>query len=135
VSAEGRASNQLGAYPPEDTVAMSFAFDSGLLGTGLWNFDSYRRHDCIEVIGDRGGMRFATFGDGPIVVETKEGAREYRVENPPHIQQPLIETIVRELRGEKGACPSTAESGARTSWVMDQVLREYRRGTGQTVGL
>ena len=134
VSAEGHAGNQLGAYPPEDTVAMSFAFDSGVLGTGLWNFDSYKHHDCIEVIGGKGSMRFATFGDGPIVVETKEGVREYRVANPAHIQQPLIETIVRELRGEKGVCPSTAESGARTTWVMDQVLRAYRRKTGQAIG-
>jgi predicted dehydrogenase len=133
-SVHGLAGNQLGAYPPEDTVAMSFAFGSGVLGTGLWNFDSYKHHDAIEVVGDRGLMRFATFGDGPIVVENREGTREYRVENPVHIQQPLIETIVRELRGEQGACPSTAQSGARTSWVMDQVLRGYRRETGQLLG-
>jgi hypothetical protein len=42
---------------------------------------------------------------------------------------------VAELTGQKGACPSTAVSGARTSWVMDQVLREYRRDTGQAIGL
>jgi hypothetical protein len=57
------------------------------------------------------------------------------VANPLHIQQPLIETIVAELTGQKGACPSTAESGARTSWVMDQVLRDYRQETGQIVNL
>ncbi|MHA6204510.1 Gfo/Idh/MocA family protein [Dyella soli] len=134
-SASGQASNQLAAYPVEDTVAMSFAFGNGVLGTGLWHFGSYGHHDQIEVVGDRGRISFATFGDGPIRVENAEGVQAYRVANPLHIQQPLIETIVAELTGHKGACPSTAESGARTSWVMDQVLRDYRRATGQAMGL
>ncbi|WP_333678023.1 Gfo/Idh/MocA family oxidoreductase [Dyella sp.] len=127
----GQASNQLGAYPAEDNVAMSFAFGNGMLGTGLWNFASYRHEDRVEVIGDAGRVVFATFGDGPIRVDTVQGAQEYTVANPPHIQQPLIETIVAELRGQKGACPSTAETAARTGWVMDQVLRDYRQQTGQ----
>lgn len=131
VAAEGRASNQLGAYPAEDNVAMSFAFGNGMLGTGAWNFGSYRHEDRVEVIGDAGSIVFATFGDGPIRVENVQGAQEYTVANPPHIQQPLIETIVAELRGQKGACPSTAETAARTSWVMDQVLRDYRQQTEQ----
>ena len=130
----GHASNQRGAYPAEDSVAMSFVFGNGMLGTGLWNFDSLQRRDCIEVIGDAGRLSFATFGDGPIRLENVAGVQTFHVENPPHIQQPLIETIVRELRGEQGACPSTAESGARTSWVMDEVLRDYRRMTGQRAG-
>ena len=135
VSASGHASNQRGAYSVEDTVAMSFAFSSGLLGAGLWNFDSYKHHDNIDVIGDRGRISFATFGDGPIRVENADGMQEYRVENPRHIQQPLVETIVAELTGQAGASPSTAESGARTSWVLDQVLRDYRRETGMAFGM
>ena len=119
----GLASNQLRAYPPEDTVAMSFAFDNGMLGTGLWNFGSLQHEDRIEIVGDGGRLRCATFGDGPIVVENAAGTREVRIENPLHIQQPLIESVVRELRGESGACPSTAVSATRTSAVMDAVLR------------
>ena len=72
---------------------------------------------------DGGRLRCATFGDGPVVVENAAGMREIRVENPAHIQQPLIESVVRELRGESGACPSTAISATRTSAVMDAVLR------------
>ena len=123
VSVSGQTRNQLRAYPAEDTVAMSFAFGNGMLGTGLWNFGSHGYLDRVEVIGDVGKITFATFGDGPIRVEKEGYAVEYSVANPEHIQQPLIETIVRELRGEQCACPSTAESGARTGWVMDQVLR------------
>jgi predicted dehydrogenase len=133
-SVSGHASNQRGAYPAEDGVAMSFAFGNGMLGTGLWNFDGLQPRDTIEVIGDGGRLSFATFGDGPIRLENPVGVREFHVENPLHIQQPLVETIMAELTGRPGACPSTAESGARTSRVMDQVLRDYRRRTGQSLG-
>ncbi|KRE88621.1 oxidoreductase [Frateuria sp. Soil773] len=126
VSAGGQAANQLGAYPAEDCVAVSFAFGNGMLGTGLWNFGSWQRHDSVEIVGDRGRLSFATFGDGPIRLENTQGVQEFHVDNPAHIQQPLIETIVAELTGQAGACPSTGRSGARTSWVMDQVLRGYR---------
>ncbi|WP_266156702.1 Gfo/Idh/MocA family protein [Dyella silvatica] len=127
VAASGHASNQLKAYSVEDTVAMSFAFANGMLGTGLWNFDSPIHHDQIEVIGTYGRISFATFGNGPIRVENAKGISEWKIENPLHIQQPLIESIVAELTGQMGACPSTADSGARTNWVMDQVLRDYRQ--------
>ena len=53
-----------------------FAFDSGVLGTGLWNFCSFAHHDCIEVIGERGRLAFATFGDGPIELETAQGTQQ-----------------------------------------------------------
>lgn len=126
-SASGQASNQAGAYAPEDTVAMSFAFESGVLGTGLWNFCSHAHEDRIEIIGERGSLGVATFGDGPITLRTAAGLKEFHVANPAHIQQPLVETIVAELQGESGACPATAASGARTAWVMDQVLAGYAR--------
>ena len=131
VHASGQASNQRGSYAAEDGVAMSFVFGNGMPGTGLWIFDSLQRQDSIEVIGDAGRLSLATFGDGPIRLENAAGVRELHVENPRHIQQPLIETIVRELRGEAGACPSSAASAARTTSVMDEVLRDYRRMTGQ----
>lgn len=120
--ARGMTTNQAKAYAAEDTVAMAFRFESGVLGTGLWNFAADRREDRVEVIGDRGRLVFATFGDGPILLDAGDRREEIRIANPQHIQQPLIESIVAELTG-KGTCPSTARSGARTSWVMDQVLK------------
>jgi predicted dehydrogenase len=122
VDARGMTSNQMDVYPAEDTVAMAFRFASGVLGTGLWNFGADRREDRVEIIGDRGRLVFATFGDAPIRFESEGRVEDIRIANPEHIQQPLIESIVAELTG-RGTCPSTARTGARTSWVMDQVLR------------
>ena len=44
--------------------------------------------------------------------------------NPPHVHQPLIQTIVDELAGV-GRCESTGESGARASWVLEQCVAGY----------
>ena len=49
----------------------------------------------------------------------------FDIPNPPSIQQPLIATLVDELRGN-GHSPSNGISAARTSAVIDQVLQAYR---------
>ena len=46
------------------------------------------------------------------------------IPHPPHVQQPLIQTVVDHLNGV-GHCPSTGESAARTARVMDRILAPY----------
>jgi hypothetical protein len=67
------------------------------------------------------------FADGDLVLRRQGSEDVVAVRNPPHVHQPLIQTIVDELRG-RGCCESTGESGARASWVMDRLLESYRRG-------
>ncbi|MFN8490286.1 MAG: Gfo/Idh/MocA family oxidoreductase [Caldilineaceae bacterium] len=123
-SVQGYATNQAGYYPAEDVVAGSFVFASGVYGTGIWSFSSYTNLDQTEIVGDKGKLTFTSFTTDPIVLTTAEGVTEFPIDNPAHIQQPLIQTIVDELNGV-GQCPSTGVSGARTNWVMDQMLKEY----------
>jgi hypothetical protein len=73
--------------------------------------------------GTEGKLAFSTFDARPVVVTTSAGAKEFSFDFPAHIQQPLIQTLVNELNGI-GTCPSTGESAARTSWVMDQMLKK-----------
>ena len=127
-SVRGHASSQTGTYPAEDCVSMSFLFRNGLHGCGLWNFASHERGDEIRIVGSKGQIALSTFGDGDIVV-TRPGEPEQRfaIGNPVHIQQPLIECVVRSLTGEHAPHPDLDPvRAARTSWVMDQVLDEYR---------
>jgi predicted dehydrogenase len=128
-SVQGYATNQAGYYPAEDVVAGSFVFASGVYGTGIWSFSSYTNLDQTEIVGDKGKLTFTSFTTDPIVLTTADGVTEFPIDNPPHIQQPLIQTIVDELNGV-GQCPSTGESGARTSWVMDQMLVSWRKQRG-----
>ncbi|MCP4450837.1 MAG: Gfo/Idh/MocA family oxidoreductase [Planctomycetes bacterium] len=122
-SVQGHAANQAGLYPAEDMVTGSFVFDSGIQGTGQWCATAFDRLDRTEIIGTRGKLTYATFGNDPVEVTTPHGTDMLDLENPVHIQQPLIQTMVNELNGQ-GTCPSTGQSAARTTWVMDQLLQQ-----------
>ncbi len=121
----GFASNQTAQYPAEDIVTGTFVFASGVHGTGTWCFSGNDQKDLTEIVGSDGKVSYSTFDDQPVVLTTAEGRSEFQYEYPQHIQQPLIQTVVNFLNGT-GACPSTGESGARTSWVMEQMLNGYQ---------
>ena len=129
---EGFAANQGGHYAAEDIVCGSFAFESGVLGTGTWRFTGFENLDWTEIEGTEGRIGYVCFDASPIVLTTSAGAQEIPVTQPAHVHQPLIQTIVDELNG-RGSCPSTGVSGARTSWVMDQMLAEYRQENNTAV--
>jgi predicted dehydrogenase len=122
----GYAVNTGGAYRVEDVTAAAFAFESGLVGTGVWNFNASRAEDTILIDGTHGVIRVPVFTDGDIAV-TRGGVEErlpYR--NPPHVHQPLVQTIVDQLLG-RGRCESTGETGARTSRVLEACVGGYYR--------
>lgn len=108
-----------------DAVAASFRFRSGVPGTGMWCFVAppSAAEDSVVVTGRKGSVRFSTFDFTPVELVTARGVERFEIAPPEHIQGPLIETIVRELRGE-GVCPSTGVSAARTSRVMDEIMKE-----------
>lgn len=122
--AQGYAGSQAGAYPAEDIVSGSFVFESGIQGTGNWCFNAFEEVDRTDIVGDKGRISYSTFDDQPVELTTVAGKSEYAIGYPDHIQQPLIQTVVNVLLGT-GHCPSTGESGARTSWVMDRMLDDY----------
>lgn len=122
VEAHGLTSNQAGEYKVEDIVTGTFKFQSGVHGTGAWCFSAYDKCDVTEIVGSEGRISFSTFDAEPVKLITEEDTIEYAFDYPQHIAQPLIQTVVNELIGV-GRCPSTGESAARTSWVMDQMLK------------
>jgi predicted dehydrogenase len=122
----GFAANTAGAYPAEDVTAASFALHSGLVGTSIWNFNAGRSDDRLTVIGTLGEVHAPLFADEDVVVTKGEVRTSHHVRNPPHVHQPLIQSIVDELNGN-GRCESTGESGARTSWVLEQCVARYYR--------
>ena len=125
-AATGHATNQAGRYAVEDAVTASFAFASGALGTGVWNFAADACKDCIEVIGDQGRLCFSTFAFTPIELTTDAGSQTFAIDPPAHVQQPLVRTVVDALLG-RGECPSTGESATRTSRVMDLIVYGHAR--------
>ncbi|WP_413700360.1 Gfo/Idh/MocA family protein [Psychromonas sp. KJ10-10] len=122
----GFAVNRAGKYKAEDGVATSFEFESGVIGTGLWDFTvaDEVKEDRVEIIGDRGRLEFAVFAHQHLIYEGQEGRQEWDLPNPEHVQQPLIQTIADQLNGS-GQCPSTGETALRTSLVIDSLLEDY----------
>ena len=120
--AKGIARNQAGMYPADDIVVANFEFENGIPGNGSWCYtiNKEQRIDQSQIIGSKGKILFSFFESSMIRVETEDGIQEYDVPYPPHVQQPLLETIVQELR-EEGKCPSTGETGARANLIMDWI--------------
>jgi predicted dehydrogenase len=121
----GFASQQGGLYAAEDAVSMAFRFENGAHGQGVWQFNTAARRDRIEILGSEGSLSVSTFGADPLVLCPSDGSEtRFEISTSQPVQQPLIQTVVDALLG-RAECPSTGVSGARTSWVMDQVLGEY----------
>ncbi len=120
----GFAANQGGHYPAEDIVCGAFVFTPGVQASGAWCFTAYGSLDVNEIIGTQGKITFSTTGVEPVVLTTRAGTTTFPIDNPPHVHQPLTQTIVDELHGQ-GRCPSTGETAARTSRVMEEILKEY----------
>lgn len=126
--ASGFAVNTGDAYAAEDVTTGAFRFERGMAGTGVWNFNADHSEDWMVFTGSRGQLHTPVFTDGDVAVRWGEQEEILPIRNPPHVHQPLIQTIVDELRG-RGRCESTGESGARATWVMDRLLEGYRRRT------
>ncbi|KAA3633985.1 MAG: gfo/Idh/MocA family oxidoreductase, partial [Bacteroidetes bacterium] len=93
-------------------------------GEGLWAFNTAKvsQNEMTTIIGSKGQISFPFFGDHHVLLETEnEPPKKYEFDISKHIQMPLIQTIVDDLQG-KGTCPSTGVSGARTNWVMEQII-------------
>lgn len=113
------------AYDVEDSVAGTFRA-AGAVGTISFNFIGMEQIDRMEIVGTAGKVTFSAFRDAPVVLLNSEGEASFDIPHPPHVQQPLIQTIVNELL-HKGTCPSTGVSAARTAAIMDQIVMDFYR--------
>jgi predicted dehydrogenase len=124
----GFAVNQAGLYAAEDHVIGNFVFESGAVGTGDWCFSGGVDCDHTLILGTKGQIEYTTFQPEPIILTTEQGQEIFTIADPQHVHQPLIQSIVDELNGS-GKCPSTGESGARTTAIVDKLLQDYRAGS------
>jgi predicted dehydrogenase len=120
--------NSAGAYQAADVTAAAFSFGSAVVGTGIWNFNAGAPADTMTFTGSDGVLETPIFSDTDVTITRGTERKVHAVRYPPHVHQPLIQTIVDELGG-RGRCPSTGDSGARASWVLDRCL-SAERGVG-----
>ena len=123
VEATGYTANRGGLYPTEDTVSAAFRFADGIPASGTWCFVAHEsaKEDRILLIGDRGQISFSVFTYAPIHVQCECGERHLVVENPEHVQVPLLREIMGHLHGHT-VCTCDAVSATPTNWVIDRIL-------------
>ncbi len=104
-----------------DSVAASWIHESGVTGSGYWNFAGFEQDDDIEIICVDGKICVSVFEDKPVRIVTREGVKTYDISHPDHIQKHYVEQMVLHMKGQ-ATHPSLAQSGCRTAWVCDQIL-------------
>lgn len=127
----GAAANRGARHTGEDVVTAHLSFTSGVQGVGVWNYDSFRHQDRIDVVGTAGALRFSCFGDEPVRLLTGDGPESITAPNPATVQLPLIQAVVDDLTGH-GTSPSTGTSAVRTARVIDGLLADHRDRYGIT---
>lgn len=125
----GIASNQAGLYDVEDTVTATWRHASGVQGYGSWCYVCGHGEDFVEIVGSKGRITFEFFTDKPLTLVNESGTQTADIPNPVHVQQPFIQSIVDDLNGV-APCPGNVESAVRSTWVADEVLKNYRKQKG-----
>lgn len=123
--AKGFSENQSQKYKADDITVGVFKFKNGVLGKGLWAFNTGKaaQHEMTTIIGSKGQISFPFWSDHHVTLKVdNEPAKRFEFEVPEYIQETLIQSIVDDLQG-KGTCVSTGVSGARTGWVLDQIAK------------
>ena len=124
--ANGFSMNQSDVYPADDMTVGSFKFKSGILGQGVWSFNSCDLSDEEVTIieGSKGRISFSFFGDHSLTMEVDgKEKQKFSFKISRHIQQPLIQLIVNTLLGFEDY-DHTGSAGARTNKVMEVISNE-----------
>ena len=118
----GTSLNKEGLYNADDIVAGNIVFKNGVLFNGLWCFnvrEGYEKDIC-EIVGSKGKMEFAVFGE-PKINLTVEGKKEnFLFETLQHVQQPMIEKVVDYFL-DIGPNPCSAEEGVKVMEMMEKL--------------
>lgn len=117
----GVSLNQQGLYSAKDAVAASWLHESGVTGTGSWNFGAYERQDQVTVYGSAGTITFAVFDDMPLILTNAAGKEEVVIDHPENIQLYHVQNMREHLLGNMQH-PSTGHTGAHSNWVLDKII-------------
>jgi len=126
IKVHGIAVNQAKYYPSEDTVTGTFLFGNGVIGTGSWCFVVAKgtEEDFIEICGTKGKIVFSCFDRRDVQLITEKGTVNFNFQNPENISHNLVSQVVKAIRDE-AECVSTGKSAARTSAVLDEMVKSY----------
>ena len=122
----GIVTNVAGYYEAEDTASAVFSFESGVKGTGSWSFvvDKQAEEDSIEITGTKGSIQFPCYDKGDVILKADGITTKLSFVNPENISYNLVKQVVGAMK-KTNECVSTMYSAARTSWVMEEIVKSY----------
>ena len=120
-NAFGVSENQQGLYSSKDAISGTWIHNTGVTGSGTWNFGAYKREDNVRIVGSKGEITFSVFNEVPIEVFTENNHDVFSIDNPKHIQYYHVLNMKKDLEATANH-PSTGATGTHTSWVMDKIL-------------
>ncbi len=117
--------NRGGFYEAEDYTLAHMLLNDEIAFTAEWNFAAPEGHsaDFIRFVGDKGSIEMPFFGPYPVKVHLENREFSFRIEPTQHVQQPLLESIVGELRGLPTICPSTGQTALEANRLLDEIVR------------
>ncbi len=102
VQMDGFSMNRSKLYDADDVVNGQMLFKKNITFSGNWNFsvaENESKDECV-VNGNKGSIVFPFFGSD-ITVKNKHGEEQHRhFENPNHVQEPMIGSVVKYFCGE-----------------------------------
>lgn len=119
----GTSLNQQKLYGAKDAFAAHWLHESGITGTGSWNFGCEQNLDRAEIFGSKGTIAFSIFDDEPVVLIKNGEREEFFFENHKNIQFHHVDNMKRQLLGENYQHPSSGLTALHTSWVMSEILK------------
>lgn len=103
---------------PAQKVAGQILFEQNLLFNGTWCFDAETEQDSCVVYGTEGNISFSFFDNSPIKLYNSKDEKNFDFPLLPHVQQPMIEKVIRYFRGE-GENPCSVQDGIINIKILD----------------
>ena len=110
----------------EDCVVLGLQFENGVCGTLNYNFLSPHKTDRLSITGSDAVLHFSVHNNGAAEIEYHDGRRRFmELATPSFIEGPMIEEVVKTLRGEGGE-PCTGSEAIETVRIMEYALSTLR---------
>lgn len=117
----GMSLNQQGLYSAKDALVACWKHESGITGTGSWNFGCATREDKVVIYGSQGTIEFSIFDENPILLSNENGIIPLQIEHPENVQLHHVQQMKEHLF-DQGIHPSSGASATHTSWIMDKIM-------------
>ena len=118
----GISLNQQQLYSAKDAFTACWLHESGVTGSGSWNFGCDSSEDRVEILGSKGKIQFSVFKENPLILMSNNNEQEFFIKNPINIQLHHVENMKKQLFDENFVHPSNGSTAVHTSWVMDKIL-------------